>query len=163
DAPGGGDPPVGVGFFSARPTPPGVAPSTKPRTPPSAGRRSRGPGGGALGGAPPTQPTRGVPATPLQLTLSPPPGGPPRRAGACPPAQEGGVQALGDQVLAHGGDRPQAGPQGGDDLRIGAPPAAGVVGQQEDTGVGQFAGRRLARGNQLLQVRPFLRRQSHPV
>src|SRR5690348_1348685 len=29
--------------------------------------------------------------------------------------------------------------------------------------MGQFAGRRLTTGHQLVQVRPFLRRQSHPI
>jgi hypothetical protein len=85
------------------------------------------------------------------------------RARGLRPAKEGDVQALGDQLLADAGDGPQAGPQGGDDLLIGAFVPAGIVGQKEDAGVGQFAGRGLAAGHQLFQVCPFLSRQSHPV
>ncbi len=77
--------------------------------------------------------------------------------------QDGDVHALGDQLLADTGDRSQAGAQGSDDLLIGTFVPERIIGQQEDSSVGQFAGRRLAAGNHLFQVRPFLGRQSHPV
>ncbi len=80
-----------------------------------------------------------------------------------PPAQQGEVHSLGDQLLADTGDGPQAGAQRSDDLFIGVFLAVAVIGQQQDAGVGQFAGRRLAAGDHLLQVLAFLVRQSHPV
>jgi hypothetical protein len=80
-----------------------------------------------------------------------------------PATADGGLDALGDQLLADTGDRSQAGPQRGDDFLIKAMVAEGVVGEQEDAGVGKFAGCRLAAGDQLLQRRPLLRRQSDPV
>jgi hypothetical protein len=78
-------------------------------------------------------------------------------------AQEGNVQALGDQELADAGDGPRAGAQGGDDLLIATFVPEGIVGQEEDAGMGQFASCGLAAGDQPLQIRPFLRRQSHPI
>jgi hypothetical protein len=80
-----------------------------------------------------------------------------------PAATEGGIQALRDQLLADAGDGPRAGAQGGDDVLVGVLVAAGVVGQQEDAGVGQLAGRGLASGHQLFQRRSLLRRQGDPV
>ncbi len=77
--------------------------------------------------------------------------------------QDGDVHALGDQLLADTGDRSQAGAQGSDDLLIGTFVPERIIGQQEDSSVGQFAGRRLAAGNQQFQVCPLLRCQSHPV
>ena len=73
------------------------------------------------------------------------------------------VQPLGDQLPADPGDGPRARAQGGDDPLVGALVAEGVVGQEEDAGVGELARRRLAAGNHLLQVRPLLRRQGHAI
>jgi hypothetical protein len=78
-------------------------------------------------------------------------------------AQQGEVQPLGDQLLADTGDGPQAGAQSRDDLLVGVFLPAGVVGQQEDAGVDQLAGRRLTAGNHLFQRRPFVLRQGHPI
>ena len=80
-----------------------------------------------------------------------------------PPALDGDVHARGDQVLADAGDGSRAGAQRGDDLLIGAFVPEGIVGQQEDAGVGQFAGRCLAAGNQLFQVLTLLGCQSDSV
>ena len=66
-----------------------------------------------------------------------------------PSAQQGEVHALGDQLLADTGYRPQAGAQSRDDLLIGVCLSAGVVRQQQDAGMGQYAGRRLTTGNHL--------------
>src|SRR5262249_25994054 len=54
-------------------------------------------------------------------------------------APEGDVDPLGDQLLAGAEDGPQAGAQGGNDLVIGTAAAAGVVGQEENPGMVQFA------------------------
>ena len=78
-------------------------------------------------------------------------------------AQEGDVDPLGDQLLADAGDGPRAGAQGGNDLVIGAFVAEGVVGQEEDAGVGQFAGGGLAAGDELFQVGTLLSGQRNPV
>jgi hypothetical protein len=80
-----------------------------------------------------------------------------------PPAQQGGIHSLGDQLLADTSDRPQTGAQGRDDLLIGVFHSEGIVGQQEDAGMGQFAGRRLPAGHHLFQRRAFLLRQGHPI
>jgi hypothetical protein len=64
-------------------------------------------------------------------------------------SQEGHVDPLGDQLVAHAGDGSQARAQGSDDLIVGTFGAEGVVGQEKDAGMGQFAGRSLAAGNQL--------------
>jgi hypothetical protein len=71
-------------------------------------------------------------------------------------ATQGGVEALGDQLAADARDGPRAGPQGGEDLLVGVLLAAGIVGEQEDAGVGQFAGRRLAAGCPFTVVVPPL-------
>jgi hypothetical protein len=78
-------------------------------------------------------------------------------------AAEGHVEALGDQLPPDAGDGPWAGAQGGDDLVIGALAAEGIVGEQEDAGVGEFAGRSLTPGDQLFQVSPFCCRQGHTI
>ena len=80
-----------------------------------------------------------------------------------PPAQQGEFHSLGDQLLADTGDGPQAGTQRRDDLLIGVFLAVAIIGQQQDAGVGQFAGRGLAAGHQLLQFRPLLRRQRDSI
>lgn len=78
-------------------------------------------------------------------------------------AQQGEVHPLGNQLLADTGNRPQAGAQGSDDLLIGVFLSAGIVGQQENAGMSQFAGRRLPSGNHLFQLGPFFLRQSHSI
>lgn len=80
-----------------------------------------------------------------------------------PSAQQGEIHPLGDQLLADPGDRPQTSAQSRDDLFIGLFFPGGVVGQQEDAGMGQLAGGRLPAGDQLLQVSPFVLRQGHPI
>jgi hypothetical protein len=78
-------------------------------------------------------------------------------------AVDGSSKALGDETLANPGDGPLADAQGGADVVVRPPWAEGVVGQQEDAGVGQLAGRRLAGGHQALQVRSLVRLQRHPI
>ena len=53
-----------------------------------------------------------------------------------PPAQQGEIQPLGNQLLADTGNRPWAGAQGRDDLLIRVFLPEGIVGQQEDAGMG---------------------------
>jgi hypothetical protein len=109
-------------------------------------------------------PARGITASQFDQTLLDVPLDPDLvRPRGLPSAADGDIHALGDQVLADAGYGPPAGAQRGDDLVIGAFVPEGVVGQQEDAGMGQFAGRRLTAGDQLFQVRPFRRRQSDPV
>jgi hypothetical protein len=80
-----------------------------------------------------------------------------------PPAQQGEIHPRGDQLVADTGDRPQADAQSRDNLLIGVFLPDGIVGQQEDAGMGQFAGRRLPAGDHLFQLRPFFLRQGHPI
>jgi hypothetical protein len=80
-----------------------------------------------------------------------------------PSATQGGVEALGDQLSADARDGPRTGAQRGDDLLIGVFLPAGIVGEQQDPGMGQFAGRRRAAGHQPFQVRPLLRRQCDTI
>ena len=80
-----------------------------------------------------------------------------------PLAQQGEVHSLGDQLPTDTGDGPRADVQGRDDLLVGVLPAEGVVGQQEDAGMGQLAGRCLAAGYHLGQIRPFFLSQVHPI
>lgn len=79
------------------------------------------------------------------------------------PAPEGDVQPLRNQLLANARDRSQAGAQSAHNLVVGAPLPEGIIGEQEDASVGQFARRRLASGNDQFQVRPLVRRECHPV
>jgi len=78
-------------------------------------------------------------------------------------AVEGRGQSLGDEALADPGNGPGSHPQRGDDGVIALPGAEGVVGQQEDAGVGQLAGRRLARRHPALQFGSLVALQRHPV
>ena len=72
------------------------------------------------------------------------------RARRLPSAQQREIHPLGDQLLANARDRPQAGAQRRYDLLIAVFLPEGIVGQQKDAGMGQFAGRRLAAGHHLL-------------
>jgi hypothetical protein len=92
---------------------------------------------------------------PLDLDL----GGPRRLR----PGVEGRLEARGDQALAHPFDRPHAGAEGSNDVRVGALLPRGGVRQQEDARVGQPAGRSLANGDQPLQRRPLVCIQGDPV
>ncbi len=80
-----------------------------------------------------------------------------------PLAQQGNVQSCRDQLSPNPRHRPQVGAQSRTDLLIGVFLPAGSVGKQEDAGMGQFAGRCLAAGNQLFQIAPFFRCQSYPI
>jgi hypothetical protein len=85
------------------------------------------------------------------------------RARRLPPAQQGKVHPRRDQLPADPRHGPQARAQSRDDLLIGVFLPAGIVGQQEDAGMGQFAGRRLAAGNHLVQIAPLLRGQGYSI
>jgi hypothetical protein len=74
-----------------------------------------------------------------------------------PLAQQGNVHSCRDQLAANPRHRPHAGAQSRDDLFVGVSLPAGIVGEQEDAGMGQFASRRLAAGHQLFQIALFLR------
>ena len=76
---------------------------------------------------------------------------------------EGRLEPFGDQALAHAFDRPQARAQGGDDVLIAVPEVLGRIGEQQEAGMGEFARRRLADGNRVLQLGSLLRRQGDPI
>ena len=80
-----------------------------------------------------------------------------------PSAQQGNIHARRDQLLANPRHRPQAGAQGRDDLLIGVFLPEGIVGQQEDARMGQFAGCGLAAGNELFQIAPLLWCQRYSI
>src|ERR1700722_18638110 len=80
-----------------------------------------------------------------------------------PSAQDGDLDPFDDQLATNAGDGARADTQGSNDLLIGAFVSLGVVGKQENARVRQFPGSGFATGNQLLQVRSFLCRQSHPL
>jgi hypothetical protein len=119
------------------------------------GQQPQRPVAAALGGIAARQLDQALLDVPLDLDLV--------RARRLRPATERHVQPLGDQLPADRGDGPRAGAQGGDDLLIAARAPVRVVGQEEDPGMGRFACRGKAALDQLFQVRPLLRRQSHPI
>jgi hypothetical protein len=80
-----------------------------------------------------------------------------------PSAQQGNLQSLSDQLPPDTGDGPRADVQSRDDLLVGVLLAQGVVGQQEEAGMDQLAGRGLAARNRLCQVLPFCFRQVYSI
>ena len=85
------------------------------------------------------------------------------RPGRLRPGVERPFEPLGDQALADPTDGADADPQSGDDLVIRALLPGRGVRQQEDPGVGEPPGRRLAGRDQVLQFGPFLRRQGNAI
>src|SRR5262245_50451575 len=78
-------------------------------------------------------------------------------------AADCGLQPLGDELLAHPGDGARANAKGSNDGVVAVAWPVGDIGQQEDAGVGQLAGRRLPRRYHSRQSRPFVLRQVHPI
>src|SRR5213082_1920675 len=76
----------------------------------------------------------------------------------------GGVRPLLDEPLPHPGDGGGADVEGLSDALVGPGGAAvGLVGLEQDAGMGQLAGGRLAGGDQVVQGLAFLGGQRHKV
>jgi hypothetical protein len=142
-------------FFQRQPDRLDADPIDKAQDDQLVGQQLQGPMAAPLGGLAAGQLDQPLLEVPFDLDLVRPRG--------LPSATQGRVEALGDQLSADARDGPQTGPQSGDDLLVGALLAARIVGEQQDSGVGRFAGRRLAAGDQPLQLRSLLRRQSDPI
>jgi hypothetical protein len=67
-------------------------------------------------------------------------------------ATHGGRQPLGDELLTHPRDGAWANAKGSDDGVVAVAWSVGDIRQQQNAGVGQFAGRRLSRRHHSLQV-----------
>ena len=79
-------------------------------------------------------------------------------------AAQGGFQPLLDEMLPHPGDGGEADVEGLGDALVGpGGTAVGLVGLEQDAGMGQFAGRSLAAGSQVVEGLAFLGGQRHKV
>jgi hypothetical protein len=97
----------------------------------------QGPAAAALGWVAASQSHQLLLDVPLDLDLV--------RPGRLCLAIHGGRQTLGDELLAHPGDGARANAKSSDDGVVAVARSIGDIRQQQDAGVGQFAGRRLPR------------------